>query len=432
MMGHPAPANWMSTDRDMNHDQRRIRVLYSFPHKIGSDRICTTAWHQVNGLAMAGAEVKACPGAVSRPLPETVDVHPTLAIGGFRVPYKLLGSMRAFRLHDCIVSRRLRELAGQIDIVHTWPLGAIETLKTARKLGIPAVLERCNAHTAFAIEAVRKECERIGVAMPPGHEHAENPTKVRIEEQEYKIAFRLLCPSDFVMKTFVDKGFPIEKLARHQYGFDDSVYFPGLSARPKKSGLTMLFVGGCAPRKGLHYALEAWLRSPASKDGKFQIAGGFIPGYAEKLSSMLCHPSVTVLGHRNDVPQLMRTSDLLTLPSIEEGSALVTAEARGSGCVLLVSDAAGAVCTHMKDALVHQAGDVDALTEHISLLWNDRNLLQRLRTASIEGAHAITWKTAGVRLLEVYRSVIESHSQEIIEKERDRSRNTVTEVLADQ
>jgi glycosyltransferase involved in cell wall biosynthesis len=63
---------------------------------------------------------------------------------------------------------------------------------------------------------------------------------------------------------------------------------------------------------------------------------------------MLSHPSVRVLGHRNDVPELMRKSDILVLPSIEEGSALVAAEARGSGCALLVSEAAGAVCTRSK------------------------------------------------------------------------------------
>ena len=64
----------------------------------------------------------------------------------------------------------------------------------------------------------------------------------------------------------------------------------------------MLFVGGCAPRKGLHYALEAWLRSPASNTGRFLIAGAFVPGYAEKLAPMLSHRSIEVLGHRSDVP----------------------------------------------------------------------------------------------------------------------------------
>ena len=112
----------------------------------------------------------------------------------------------------------------------------------------------------------------------------------------------------------------------------------------------MMSVGVCAVRKGLHYALEAWLRSPASKDGTFLIAGGFLPDYQEKLAPMLAHPSVQVLGHRTDVPELMRKSDILVLPSIEEGFGLVLTEAMGSGCVPLVSTRlALKSASHMED-----------------------------------------------------------------------------------
>ena len=37
--------------------KRAIRVLYSFPHRLGAQRICYTAWQQVNGLATAGANL---------------------------------------------------------------------------------------------------------------------------------------------------------------------------------------------------------------------------------------------------------------------------------------------------------------------------------------------------------------------------------------
>jgi len=162
-------------------------------------------------------------------------------------------------------------------------------------------------------------------------------------------------------------------------------------------------------RKGLHYALEAWLRSPASEGGTFLIAGEFLPAYQEKLASMLAHPSMKVLGHRNDVPELMRKSDILVLPTLEEGSALVTSEARGSGCVLLVSEAAGAICRHMENALVHSVGDVAALTQHFTMLQEDRALLERLRAASLATISELTWDAAGVKLLEVYRETIAAH-----------------------
>ena len=123
----------------------------------------------------------------------------------------------------------------------------------------------------------------------------------------------------------------------------------------------------------------------------------------------LSHPSVHVLGHRTDVPQLMQKSDILVLSSIEEGSALVTSEARGSGCVLLVSEAAGAICQHMENALVHSVGDVEALASHINLIDEDRAVLKRLRAESLRSLTEITWHAAGVKLLEVYRETISAY-----------------------
>jgi glycosyltransferase involved in cell wall biosynthesis len=390
----------------MKYRGDRIRVLYSFPHKLGASRICYTAWQQVNGLAAAGADVLVCPGALHKPVSVGVRVNPTLARGKLRIPYKLLGTDRALELHDCIVSRRIEKLVGQIDIIHTWPLGALRTLKTAAKLGIPTVLERPNAHTQFAMDAVQQECDRLQVGLPPDHEHAYNANKLRKEEEEYTFASRLLCPSDFVTKTFLDKGYDSEKLVRHFYGFDHTIFYPSNAPRDSKRGLTMLFVGACAVRKGLHYALEAWLRSPACRDGTFMIAGDFLPAYARRLAPMLCHPSVRSLGHRNDIPELMRNADVLVLPSVEEGSALVTYEARGSGCVLLVSDATGAICRHMETGLVHSVGDVATLTLQITMLHADRLRLEKLRKASLDSAHEITWTAAGTRLLDVYRETL--------------------------
>jgi glycosyltransferase involved in cell wall biosynthesis len=124
---------------------------------------------------------------------------------------------------------------------------------------------------------------------------------------------------------------------------------------------------------------------------------------------MLAHPSIEVLGHRSDIPELMRKSDLLVLPSIEEGSALVTSEARASGCVLLVSEAAGAICRHMENALVHSVGNVDELTRQFTLVHFDRELLNRLRNSSLRTIDEITWKAAGKKLLTAYSDTIAAH-----------------------
>jgi glycosyltransferase involved in cell wall biosynthesis len=82
----------------------------------------------------------------------------------------------------------------------------------------------------------------------------------------------------------------------------------------------------------------------------------------------------------------MRRSDILVLPSIEEGFGLVCTEAMGSGCVPLVSDACTDLCRHLENALVHALGDVDTLEEHITMLHRDRQLLSRLRAEGLRTA----------------------------------------------
>ncbi len=385
-----------------------IRVLYSFPHKLGADRICHTAWQQVNGLAAAGADVLAFPGVLHRPVAASVNVRPTLARGRLRIPYKVLGKMRALALHDRIVARRLETLAGEVDVVHTWPVAARETLRTAARLGIPSFIERPNAHTRFAFEAVGKEFARLGIPLPADDEYFWREDVLQKEEEEYRLADHILCPSEFVRRTFLDRGFKPEKLVRHAYGFDEKVFYTDPAPRSHERGLTILFVGVCAVRKGLHFALEAWLNSPASRSGTFLIAGSFLSEYRQKLSGWLAHSSVRVLGHREDIPELMRQSDILVLPSIEEGFGLVVAEAIGSGCVPLVSDACTEICRHMENGLVHSAGDVTALTQQLTHLHEDREFLSRLRAACVRTAPEHTWNVAGTRLLDAYRSVLTS------------------------
>ena len=81
-----------------------------------------------------------------------------------------------FALHDRIVARHLRHHVNDVDVVHLWPSGALETLRVAREVGIRTVLERPNAHTRVAYQLVREECERIGVSSSPA-------TRTRVEDR---------------------------------------------------------------------------------------------------------------------------------------------------------------------------------------------------------------------------------------------------------
>jgi len=404
----------LTGQRPDNPTDLLMRVLYSFPHKLGADRICYTAWQQVRGLASAGADVLLFPGVLSRPVPDSVEVHPTLARGKLRIPYKLMGKLRALALHDKIVARRLEKLGGQVDIVHVWPCAALETIKTAKRLGIPTVLERPNAHTRFCYEVVAAECKRIGILMPHP-EYQTNKTNGAVllrEEAEFQLTDYLLCPSEFVVKSFLDRGHSRTKTIRHQYGFDETRYFPASALREPGKKFTALFVGVDAVRKGLHLATEAWLGSPAAKDGTFLIAGELTQEYKERFAKDLSHPSIVQLGHRSDVPRLMQNADVLLMPSMEEGFALVCAEAIGAGCVPLASNACTEMCRHMENALVHDVGDVATLSQHITDLHDGSELLARLRAGALRSRGDWTWTRAGHVLLRGYEQAVRNYGRD--------------------
>jgi glycosyltransferase involved in cell wall biosynthesis len=379
-----------------------MRVLYSFPTRLGTSGIGTTAWQQVAGLAEHGVDVTVVCATCERDLPGGVELIETLRPAGVKLPFRLLGLDRAVALHDRRAAQILARRTAQFDVVHGWPLGAERLLAAGRRGGVPGVLERPNAHTEFAFSAVEQERRELGLGVDKSSPHTRNPARLAREQREYDSADYLLCPSEFVARTFRDAGVPEERLLRHRYGYDPARFSAAGRDDDGSRPFTVGFVGRGEPRKGLHYALRAWVESGAGEHGRFVIAGAIDPDYREVLAPLLAHPSVEQYGHVADPAALMRSCDALALPSVEEGSALVTYEARACGCVLLVSDRAGAVATDGVDAFVHPARDQDALTAHMRALAGDPDRLRRMRAAALARAGELTWSAAGRVLADAY------------------------------
>ena len=289
-----------------------------------------------------------------------------------------------------------------MDVVHAWPLAARRTFAAALARGIPAVREVPNTHTAHAYDVVAEELSLLGLELPPTSSHAFNAARLREEEQEWAMATALLTPSDAVARTFLDRGFDPARLLRHRYG-----YRPGVSSSTRPVGasdrFTAVFLGRGEPRKGLHYALRAWLASSASRDGRFVIHGSFMPAYRESLETLLAHPSVEVAGFTGDAMRALGAADVLVLPSLEEGSALVTYEAQAAGCVPLVSTATGAVIEHGIQGFLHEPRDVATLSRQLDLLSSDATVLDRMRGAAILQSRHLTWAAATGDLAAAYR-----------------------------
>ena len=381
------------------------RVLYSFPHPLGRPGIGTTALWQVRSLVALGVPVTVWTTSLAVAGDDLGAVHETFRVAGRRVPHRAMGVDRALHLHDRMVAHHLARHADRYDVVHCWPSATLHTAGAARRAGVAVLREVPNTHTANAYEVAERVHRALGVPFAPDASHRNGASRLRHELAEYDAVDLLLVPSDHVRDTFLIRGCDPAKLARHRYGFDPIRFRPAAGPARTDASFTALFLGSCEPRKGLHLALRAWIDSGAADVGRLLVCGRFVPGYREYLAPLLAHPSVEVVSPRSDVETLLQQSDVLLLPSLEEGSALVTYEAQGCGCALLVSDAAGAVVTHGVNGLVHPAGDLAVLTEQLRRVATEPVLTAGLRAGALDASRALSWADAGRRLLDVYLSV---------------------------
>ena len=379
-----------------------MRILYSFPFAIGSPGVGTTALHQVLGLLERGHQVTVMATSVHPRAPRLPDVRLTMTIAGVRVPHRVFGMDETMAYHDAKVAAHLRQHPNTYDVVHCWPSATLATAEVAAKIGVPALREVPNTHTEHAYTVVAQLCAELGVELPAGSPDRFNASRLALMEEEYRAAFRLLAPSDKVAETFLVRGFADEKLLRHRYGFDHKVFTPGPD--PEPGPLRAVFLGSVGPRKGLHVALQAWARSQASQNGSFTIYGRVEDSYRTVIDPLLAAPGVELREFTSNVNDILRNSDVLLLPSFEEGSALVTYEAQGCGAIPLVSDAAGAICVHGVTGMIHPAGDVDTLAQHLDTLSQNVDQRQAMRRAVLAQREELSWAAAAERLEACYVS----------------------------
>ena len=374
---------------------------------MGLSGIGMTSWNQVNELVINGVKVFLNVGTLEKDIANLSGLVETLRLFGFKIPIKPIGERSAARLHDRITANLLLSGKIKVDVVHCWPLGSEQTLRAAKKLGIKTFLERPNTHTRYAFEVTGNEYKKLGLYHSKKHTHFYNKKVLKREEMEYSLADYILCPSEFVANSFRLYGFPESVLALHHYGYDPEKFYPDKKNYQNQKGLKLIFVGRCEPRKGLHYALKAWSLSKASETGTFYICGEFVDGYRELLSETLMRKSVKIVGFTDNVASLLQTCDALILPTIEEGSALVTYEAMACGCTILVSDASGAHAEHMKNCLIHKAGNVDELVKHIDLIHQDRKFLENLKMNSMNNSKNLSWSKSALLLSNIYHSSLD-------------------------
>jgi glycosyltransferase involved in cell wall biosynthesis len=121
----------------------------------------------------------------------------------------------------------------------------------------------------------------------------------------------------------------------------------------------------------------------------FLLAGGPDPGNPASVPeatvrAWVAGGAVQWLGHVDDMPALLRSVDVVVLPSYREGLPKGLIEAAACGLPLVTTDATGCreVVTHEVDGLLVPVRDAEALARAIARLQDDPPLAARLGVAA--------------------------------------------------
>ncbi len=180
------------------------------------------------------------------------------------------------------------------------------------------------------------------------------------------------------------------------YNFVDFARFAGARDRRTEffaAGTPVVgFLGVFRPEKGIEYFLQMAARLAASRpDIRFLAVGGesavndigWFPKMRAHAQELGIGDRVHFTGSRDDVPDMMRSMDVLVVPSLNEGFGRVIIEANAVGIPVVGANAAGIpeVIEDGKTGLLVPPKDAEAMAAAVARLLDDDVWRRQMATA---------------------------------------------------
>jgi starch synthase len=209
----------------------------------------------------------------------------------------------------------------------------------ARAHGGRTFLDAGNSHPENFHAILAEEHRRWSCPEPPIAPHHYRRSLAMLSDVDF-----VLSPSEFVTRSFVDRGFRPEQILHNVYPLDLSLFTPSPERRPISRPLTVISTGSLSLRKGTPYLLDAFRRVLAE-----------VPNARLLLTAVVMDNVRPVLARNADLPidwspglphaalaERLRSSDVFVLPSLEDGFARTVSEALACGIPAVVTPNTGA------------------------------------------------------------------------------------------
>ena len=279
---------------------------------------------------------------------------------------------------DRWTENRLRRLKSVPDALIAISGSSLNAGRWLQSQGGVFLCDRGSTHQRYQQELVEDEYARWGVDRP-----VSDIRDTEREEAIYQQADAITVPSTYVAQSFLEMGVPAAKLHTIPFGVRLGDYGP--PGEPMAGEFNVLFAGGAGLRKGIPYLLEAFANLQHPK--KTLRIAGYVRDNLRDVLHRLPKDQVEFLGpvSRSQMADLMGKSDVLVLPSIEDGFGLVMAEAMNRGCPVIASTNTGAgdLYTDGLEGFIVPIRDAAAILEKMQWMVDNPLLAQQMRVAAV-------------------------------------------------
>jgi glycosyltransferase involved in cell wall biosynthesis len=254
-----------------------------------------------------------------------------------------------------------------------WNGHNLKPFESAKKCTQKNVCERGSTHAAWAFKRLAKVHNDLGWGFENYIQLSPRDNK---SLKEYEIADRIMVPSNFVFKTFLEEGFDSSKLHINPYGVDLNLWNSVNGSHRKFGPLVFIYTASVIPRKGAHILFRAW-EAAALRDAELWISGS-IHMPLDRLGIRI-GKNVKFLGFKTHVhlTEIYNTASVYVLPSFEEGMARSGIEALASGLPVIVTEETGLtdLMKTGREGWIVNSGSVEHLAETFRQVGENRNEL---------------------------------------------------------
>jgi glycosyltransferase involved in cell wall biosynthesis len=296
------------------------------------------------------------------------------------------------------------------DIFHGWTTECLHSLEEAKRIGAKTIVERPAPHPVATRRLLQEEYSRWGLPFPrdEGHSWIRKFGNVHREEivapEEFRLADRVIVQSEFCRQSFVEEGFPADRLVILPRAVDLGEY--GAVEGKKPDRFRVLFVGMVCLRKGFLDLARAW-RELALPGGELWVVGQVHEEVVPLLVPYRADPTIRFIGHvRGGAAGFYGQADVFILPSIVEGSAKTTYEAMAAGLPVVTTLNAGSVVRDGVDGFIIPIRNQVALKQRLLFLYENRDAARAMGEAARKRVGDFSWETYESRLIDIYRELM--------------------------